>query len=145
MLRCYRHDHLYTEISQNIIISTDFKTLPNNHLTGVKVILCTLSMLSNQFLFRFTQAVSLNILVVDEASQIKTAEYINVFTSFKTLRKMCFIGDPKQCELLLFNALYLSYLLPVPPHGADDVEQVQSIFEVPHLQDQCLLLNTQCK
>jgi hypothetical protein len=38
-------------------------------------------------------------LIVDEASQIEVGDYLAVFDSYKTIRKMCFIGDDKQCML----------------------------------------------
>lgn len=95
-----RHDHLYEDLASHIITSEDFRTLPSRFLHGIKVFICTLAMLSNNALFKFTARVPVRILVVDEASQIKTAEYVNVFVKFKeSLRKMCFIGDPKQCML----------------------------------------------
>ena len=62
------------------------------------MILCTLSMLSNRDIWKFTKEVPLKTLVVDEASQIEVGNYIPVFTAFKdSLRKLCFIGDDKQC------------------------------------------------
>jgi superfamily I DNA and/or RNA helicase len=37
-------------------------------------------------------------LVIDEASQIEIGDYIPLFTSHSTIRKVCFIGDDKQCK-----------------------------------------------
>ncbi|KAF9052499.1 P-loop containing nucleoside triphosphate hydrolase protein [Hymenopellis radicata] len=91
------HDHLYTDLTPYIITSFEFTRLPSYRIAGVRVYLSTLSMLSNKKLSTFTKKVPIRRLIVDEASQIKVAEYINVFITFKeTLKKMCFIGDPKQ-------------------------------------------------
>ncbi|KAF8263884.1 AAA domain-containing protein [Lactarius quietus] len=66
--------------------------------------------------------------VVDEASQIEVSQYVPLFKSFgNTLRKLCFIGDDKQ----------------LPPHGQDDLKNLQSIFEVNHLKTSAVFLDTQ--
>ncbi|CAK5269394.1 unnamed protein product [Mycena citricolor] len=55
-------------------------------------------------------------------------DYIPVITQYeKTLRKMCFIGDNKQ----------------LPPFGQEDLQDLQSIFEIPHLQSFCIFLDIQ--
>lgn len=60
-------------------------------------------MLSNSLITTFTKVIPLETLVVDEASQIEIGSYIPIFSSFKqTLRKVCFIGDDKQCIFLFF-------------------------------------------
>ena len=66
----------------------------------VKVILCTISMLSKPGLKKkgITRIVPLNTLVIDEASQIEIGEYIPVFNNYSTIYKVCFIGDDKQCK-----------------------------------------------
>jgi regulator of nonsense transcripts 1 len=35
--------------------------------------------------------------IVDEASQIEIGSYIPMLITFSSIRKMCFIGDDKQC------------------------------------------------
>ncbi|KAH7922889.1 P-loop containing nucleoside triphosphate hydrolase protein [Leucogyrophana mollusca] len=127
----YWHEHLYTDIRSNIILSKDFPLpgLLRKELSGCPVVLCTLSMLSNHMLqlqgvFR---AVPLKTVIVDEASQIEIGDYIPLFTAHTSIRKVCFIGDDKQ----------------LPPYGQDNIEELQSIFEVQHLRDQTILLNTQ--
>jgi len=35
-----------------------------------------------------------------EASQIEVGDYMAVFTKYSSLRKLCFIGDDKQCEFV---------------------------------------------
>ncbi|KAK0223285.1 P-loop containing nucleoside triphosphate hydrolase protein [Armillaria fumosa] len=119
------HADLYLLIQSHVIPSTEFVSKELD-LQGTKVFLCTLSMLSSR-IARFTRVVPLRCMVVDEASQIKVAEYINVFTRFSTLRKICFIGDDKQ----------------LPPFGAESIEDLKSIFEIDHLHVKAFLLNIQ--
>jgi hypothetical protein len=58
-------------------------------------------MLSNRNIYLFTNKIPLKTLVVDEASQIEVGNYVSIFTDFKnSLRKLCFIGDDKQCNVL---------------------------------------------
>jgi len=87
-------------------------------------------MLSNANIKVFLKKVPMNCLVVDEASQIEIGNYITTFTEFgATLRKVCFIGDDKQ----------------LPPYGQEDIEDLQSIFEVTHLNksEKLIFLDTQ--
>ncbi|TFK21194.1 P-loop containing nucleoside triphosphate hydrolase protein [Coprinopsis marcescibilis] len=124
------HEHLYDEtLKAHMIVSTRFSQVhPKEEFKGCKVVLCTLSMLSNYHVKRFTQQVPLQLLIVDEASQIEIGNYFSVLENFsKTLRKICFIGDDKQ----------------LPPHGEEDLKTLQSIFEVPHLKNEVIFLNTQ--
>ncbi|KAK0500409.1 P-loop containing nucleoside triphosphate hydrolase protein, partial [Armillaria luteobubalina] len=121
------HEDLYLLIKPHVIPSKEFKFQQPQKLRGTKVFLCTLSMLSSTFIDKFTSVVSLRCMVVDEASQIKVAEYINIFTGFPTLRKVCFIGDDKQ----------------LPPFGAESIDDLKSIFEIDHLHVKAFLLNIQ--
>jgi len=100
----FRHEHLYGKVENNIIRSDEFNIASNKaNLRGIQVILCTLSMLSNFNISKFTREIPLKVLIVDEASQIEIGNYIAPFSSFKrTLRKACFIGDDKQCEHFSF-------------------------------------------
>ncbi len=43
------------------------------------------------------------------------------------------------------NIMYVSHLTVVPPFGQEDVEDLQSIFEVIHLKKHVLFLDTQCE
>ncbi|KAF5372451.1 hypothetical protein D9757_009904 [Collybiopsis confluens] len=98
------HEHIYKEIEKHLI-RTD--SLPKDRLAVSRmigsstVILSTLGLLSNPTLDNngtFT-IVPVENLVVDEASQIDVFDYMHVFHHFrKTLRKVCFFGDPKQCK-----------------------------------------------
>jgi hypothetical protein len=63
-------------------------------------------MLSNSKLSFFTRLVPVEIVVVDEASQIEIGDYLPMLSLFQTtLQKLVFIGDDKQCSYLYF--LYL--------------------------------------
>ncbi|CAA7266961.1 unnamed protein product [Cyclocybe aegerita] len=123
------HEHLYAaEIGKHLIRSDEFHIASNKaNLQGVHVILCTLSMLSHFSITKFTKEVPLEILVVDEASQIEIGGYFSVFSKSISLRKTCFIGDDKQ----------------LPPHGQEDLKNLQSIFEVDHLQKYVVFLDIQ--
>ncbi|KAJ6513134.1 P-loop containing nucleoside triphosphate hydrolase protein [Mycena sanguinolenta] len=122
------HGHLYESIRSHFIRSDEFLKMSLSRISGCQVILCTLSMLSNKFIKKFVNQVPVNTIVVDEASQIEIGDYIPVFDRYgATLRKMCFIGDDKQ----------------LPPYGQEDLQDLQSIFEITHLRRLCLFLDTQ--
>jgi regulator of nonsense transcripts 1 len=95
-----RHEHLYSKISANIIRSDDFSNKGlKKMLNGARVVLCTLSMLSNPRLITISRSNPVTTLVIDEASQIELGDYLAVFSGYvSSLRKLCFIGDDKQCE-----------------------------------------------
>ncbi|KAI0784599.1 P-loop containing nucleoside triphosphate hydrolase protein [Abortiporus biennis] len=98
------HDHLYRKIGSKVVQSDRFK-YAQRELDKCHVILCTLSMLSNDRIDLFTKHVPMDTLVVDEASQIKVSDYLNPFNNFSSLRKLCFIGDDKQCEFILSSLI----------------------------------------
>lgn len=65
-------------------------------------------MLSNPRLTPFTMANPLTTLVIDEASQIEVGDYVAVFTRYVfSLRKLCFIGDDKQCKSTISSVFIL--------------------------------------
>lgn len=86
---------------QNVIESPEFPTDAvdaHQRMLGCRVILCTLSMITNHRLGFITQQVPVDIVIVDEASQIEVGQYLPLLSRFQpTLRKMVFIGDDKQC------------------------------------------------
>jgi hypothetical protein len=149
-----RHEHLYEKIKLNVIESPK---LPKTYLEterlfrGARVILCTLSMLSNKHLAEsgLTRMFPLRTIVVDEASQIEVGDYLPVFHTFeKTLRRLCFVGDDKQRMPWSFVAAFkLSFtlFLTVAPYGQDDVPGLQSIFEIQDLRGDAIFLNIQCE
>ncbi|KAG6813950.1 hypothetical protein H0H92_005205 [Tricholoma furcatifolium] len=66
------HEHIYaSELNKNIIWSNNFKFISSKDIKGCSVILCTLSMLSNKYIGKFTAHNPVKTLIVDEASQIE--------------------------------------------------------------------------
>ncbi|PIL32979.1 hypothetical protein GSI_05097 [Ganoderma sinense ZZ0214-1] len=125
------HEHLYYGIEDDLIRTDDFGHGfdPRNQIGETKVILCTLSMLSNPclremgvFAYRPVER-----LVVDEASQIDTFEFMHLFHSFSKLEKVCMFGDPKQ----------------LPPFGKEVAPNMQTIFDFKHLDASSYFLDTQ--
>lgn len=130
-----------------MILSQQFKNLDMMRLKGTRAILCTLSMLSSIYISKFINLIPFRTLIVDEASQIEITNYMPIFYHHgKYLRKVCFIGDDKQCKFLadLKRMIIDLHWILVPPHGQEDIEDLQSIFEVSHLRPQAFLLDTQC-
>jgi hypothetical protein len=98
-----RHEHLYGRIKENIIVSDGLHQLARiqKALQGTQVILCTLSMVSNPKLAPVTALVPIVNVIIDEASQIEVGQYVPLFNTFgESLRKICFVGDDKQCKSL---------------------------------------------
>ncbi|KAJ7274279.1 P-loop containing nucleoside triphosphate hydrolase protein [Mycena haematopus] len=97
------HEHLYEKINPNLIRSdklTDDIVAIDRRLLGSKVILCTLSMLSNPRISAVTHIVPIQTVIVDEASQVQIGDYLPMVSLFSTtLRKLVFIGDDKQCDM----------------------------------------------
>ncbi|KXN88608.1 ATP-dependent helicase upf1 [Leucoagaricus sp. SymC.cos] len=125
------HEELYEEIIPNVIRSDDFpsdRVVTERLLRGSRVILCTLSMLSNDRISCFTRLVPPSLFIFDEASQIEVGSYIPVLYRYqRTMRKLVFIGDDKQ----------------LPPFGQNDIATLESVFELPHLRSQAFFLDTQ--
>lgn len=124
---CVWHEHLYHKVQANMIRSDEFGIIGPSRFKGCQVMLCTLSMLSNRSIPKFTHHIPMKSLIVDEASQIEVGNYISVFSTFQSLRKACFIGDDKQ----------------LPPYGQEDLQDLQSIFEISHLNKHVVFLDTQ--
>ncbi|KAK0200666.1 P-loop containing nucleoside triphosphate hydrolase protein [Desarmillaria ectypa] len=98
------HEHLYTKIEDRLFRGDELPDNPKDlgiTIGTSSIILSTLSMLSNPALdqngmFDFVPPRNL---VVDEASQINVFEYMHIFFKFRTvMTKVCFFGDPKQCQ-----------------------------------------------
>ena len=84
--------------------------------------------------------------VVDEASQIEIGNYIPLLSSYSSIRKICFFGDDKQCEFLSNCYVFMARLMVfvVAPFGAEQIPQLQSIFELQHIRQSAVFLNMQC-
>lgn len=133
LTRSRRHEHLYEKISKNLIRSDKFvedAVAMGRRLLDSRVILCTLSTLSNPKLATITRLVPVQTVIVDEASQIEIGGYIPLLHRFSiTLRKLVLIGDDKQ----------------LAPYGQADIEDLESIFEKDHLRPSAIFLDTQCE
>ncbi|EJD41096.1 hypothetical protein AURDEDRAFT_138789 [Auricularia subglabra TFB-10046 SS5] len=97
------HEELYEDLESNVIRSDGFaKLVPmavERLLAGSRVILCTISMLSNPSMQNagFMDVVPVENILVDEASQIDIGNYLHVAHAFRsTLRRLVFVGDDKQ-------------------------------------------------
>ncbi|KAJ7104042.1 P-loop containing nucleoside triphosphate hydrolase protein [Mycena belliarum] len=125
------HEHLYEKINPNLIRSDELVDDPvatERRLLGSKVILCTLTMLSSSRISAITRLVPLHTVIVDEASQVEVGSYLPMINRFShSLRKLVFIGDDKQ----------------LAPYGQSDVKSLQSVFELPHLREGAIFLDTQ--
>jgi hypothetical protein len=102
-------------------------------------------MISNPKISVVTQMVPIVNVIIDEASQIEVGQYVPLFKTFsQSLRKICFVGDDKQCKLLKHYMQPETQCFIVPPHGQDDLQNLQSIFELDHLRERLAFLDTQC-
>lgn len=114
-LSLYRHEHLYRKIENSVIRSDSFdkdKTTNERKLNGSRVILCTMSMFCHWRLVPggFTSLVPVEMVIVDEASQIEVGDYLPLLHKFgSTLRKIAFIGDDKQRAFIFFLPLATSF------------------------------------
>ena len=100
-----RHDHLYAKIKKQVICSDEFEDIDKTKdaIGSSRVILCTLSMLSNDRMNKsgFPELVPVETLIVDEASQVEIGDYLIPLSRFhSSLQKAIFIGDDKQCMYL---------------------------------------------
>ncbi|KAI6042879.1 P-loop containing nucleoside triphosphate hydrolase protein [Pisolithus marmoratus] len=131
LIRLNRHEHLYERLAPCVIRSDSFcKNVvgASRQLSGARVILCTLSMLSSVHLVFYVQVNPVDILIFDEGSQIEVGNYIPVLHHFgRTLSKIAFIGGHRQ----------------LPPYGQEEISKLLRSFEVKHLRKKVLSLDTQ--
>lgn len=134
---------------KNLVRSDDFITdivATERLLLGSRVILCTLSMLSNHKIGTIMRLVPPQTVIFDEASQIEIGDYFPLLYRFQpTLQKLVFIGDDKQCMALPHPPNLSNQYTIVAPYGQSDVKDLRSIFEVPHLRERAVFLDTQCE
>ncbi|KIM34855.1 hypothetical protein M413DRAFT_434968 [Hebeloma cylindrosporum] len=107
------HEHLYHEIQEKVRRSDELpadKVAMERELEGSRIILSTLSMISNPSLYDngTFDIIPVERLVIDEASQINIFEFTHprrlqhIFVRFQSvLQKVCFFGDPKQHRMPL--------------------------------------------
>ncbi|KZP01561.1 hypothetical protein CALVIDRAFT_559374 [Calocera viscosa TUFC12733] len=126
------HESVYTNVKNNLITLED---LPDKSedlrytLRHHPVMLCTLSMLSNPSLVArgLFNVLPVRNLVIDEASQIFVGDFAHLFYRLAgDLKKVCWFGDPYQ----------------LPPFGADHSEDLATVFDLPHLQENMHFLRT---
>ncbi|KAJ7104047.1 P-loop containing nucleoside triphosphate hydrolase protein [Mycena belliarum] len=126
-----RHEHLYAKIMDSVVRSddmTDDIVTVKKQLAGIRVVLCTLSMFSSFRISPITRIVPVQTVMVDEASQVEIGNYVPMLNSFsKSLQKLVLIGDDKQ----------------LPPYGQNGIDSLQSVFEIDHLRQQAVFLDTQ--
>ncbi|KAG1817481.1 P-loop containing nucleoside triphosphate hydrolase protein [Suillus subaureus] len=106
------HEHLYERLEHCFIRSDMFGGGPvavSRLLLDTRVILCTLSMLSNPRIEEFTRQVPVQTVIFDEASQIEVGDYLPLLQRFQhNLQKMVFIGDDKQHRMPLVIGNFIS-------------------------------------
>ncbi|KAG8921563.1 hypothetical protein FRC02_000174 [Tulasnella sp. 418] len=123
------HEDIYEGCRENMIQSGEFKEALKAGIMNTPLILCTVNMLFNKQVDKQVfNAIPLERLVVDEASQIFIGDYLALFHKFRgTLKKVCWFGDPKQ----------------LPPHQGEQIEGLTSVYDIPHIEQNSLLLDTQ--
>ncbi|KIK41901.1 hypothetical protein CY34DRAFT_12738 [Suillus luteus UH-Slu-Lm8-n1] len=132
------HEHLYERLEHCFIrsdmiinvgpVAIERLLLDAHTKTKTRVILCTLSMLSNPHISEIVLQVPVETVIFDEASQIEVGDYLPLLQRFQpTLQKMVFIGDDRQ----------------LAPFGQDDIGKLRSVFELPHLRRRAHFLDTQ--
>lgn len=131
------HEHLYERLEHCFIrsdmigggpVAVERLLLDAYTNTQTRVVLCTLSMLSNPSINEITLQVPVETVIFDEASQIEVGDYLPLLQRFQpTLQKMVFIGDDRQ----------------LAPFGQDDIGKLRSVFEFPHLRRRAHFLDTQ--
>ncbi|KAG8984717.1 Small subunit (SSU) processome component, partial [Tulasnella sp. 427] len=124
------HEAEYNKCEGYMLRSSQFKKELRQQMGNITFVLCTISMLFSPVfekigLFRM---IPMERLVVDEASQIFVGDYLALFYKFReTLAKVCWFGDPRQ----------------LPPHQREQIQGLKSIYDIPHVKDASLMLDTQ--
>ncbi|KAG2074300.1 P-loop containing nucleoside triphosphate hydrolase protein [Suillus decipiens] len=131
------HEHLYERLEHCFIrsdmlgggpVAIERLLIDTYTNTKTRIILCTLSMLSNPRIDKIALQVPVETVIFDEASQIEVGDYLPLLQRFQpTLQKMVFIGDDRQ----------------LAPFGQDDIGKLRSVFEYPHLRKRAHFLDTQ--
>ncbi|KAI0628445.1 P-loop containing nucleoside triphosphate hydrolase protein [Trametes polyzona] len=134
------HEHLYDgKVQDALIRSNEFHGEgfdPKRRFGSARIVLCTVAVLSNEMLgpIGVFKHLPVERLVVDEASQIDTIEFVvlmwkqHLFHRFGALTKVCMFGDPKQ----------------LPPYGKEHAKDLmKTIFDFAHLDRTSYLLDTQ--
>lgn len=98
---------MYEKIESNLIRSDELvedAVATERQLQGSRVVICTLSILSNDMISTITRQVPLQTVIFDEASQIEIGDYIPMLLRYhSSLRKLAFIGDDQQRKPCLLS------------------------------------------
>lgn len=102
------HEASYMNMNKHVIRTSELRDMSKDELEERigpnTVLLCSLAQLSSSRLVTVLQERRLRHLLVDEASQIPTFALPHLFGLYKkTLRRISFVGDPKQVSLSPFN------------------------------------------
>ena len=90
--------------------------------------------------------IPMDVLIVDEASQIELGDYLGPLHDFKTvLRRIVFVGDDKQRELFSRPHVTSTHASQVAPYGSDEIPELQSIFDIPAHRSRAHMLDTSCE
>ncbi|KAJ3021211.1 anthranilate phosphoribosyltransferase [Thoreauomyces humboldtii] len=110
------HEPQYSNIRDHVIQTSETSQEGFADLIGPRmVVLCSLAQLSNPRLSAVLIARQVTHIVLDEASQVRTADIGHVMALYKdSLQRMTFIGDPKQ----------------LAPYGNEQHPAVESVFEI---------------
>ncbi|KIM33489.1 hypothetical protein M408DRAFT_60908 [Serendipita vermifera MAFF 305830] len=125
-----RHEHIYTKIKENMCVTSNLPKTKGEVATflgDARVVLCTLSMLTNPLLqkLEFYNYMPVKNVVIDEASQIQLGDLLPLLHLHgHEISRLCLVGDHKQ----------------LAPYGQEEVQEIESIFEKDHIvKDACLL------
>ncbi|KAG1739216.1 P-loop containing nucleoside triphosphate hydrolase protein [Suillus paluster] len=106
------HEHLYERLEHCFIRSDEIGggiVGASRLLLDARVILCTLSMMSNPRIEFITRVVPVQTVIFDEASQIEVGDYLPLLQRFQhSLQKMVFIGDDKQHRMPVVIGNFIS-------------------------------------
>jgi hypothetical protein len=68
------------------------------------------------------------------ASQIQLGDLLPMLHIFgSSIKRLCMVGDHKQRMFLYENKRAATYLFLVAPYGQEQVQGIESIFEIDHI------------
>ncbi|KAL5485828.1 hypothetical protein ACEPAI_6870 [Sanghuangporus weigelae] len=104
------HEHLYEQLpNSNVLASKDMR-----HPLRSRIVLSTLSMISNSRFIDVTKHMHFESIIVEEASQISMNSYLPAIMQYgKDVKKINFVGDNNQ----------------LPPFASEGTEALWSVYE----------------
>ncbi|OLL26786.1 Regulator of nonsense transcripts 1 [Neolecta irregularis DAH-3] len=126
------HEDLFLNVKDKVITTKKLKPGKNiqdfNTKNGPRILLCTISMASSRKLEKVSSIFAPDLIIVDEASQIYTGQFVVMLYQFqKSLNQIVFFGDPMQLS----------------PYGSDIIDGIKSVFDIPKFMDTEVLLDVQ--